>query len=157
MDRHRTGGEPDEHPPRRSSADTVRDFLAGLGAGERAGLARFLADDAEYRGSGTRRPTTGGERIARVLGLLYGGTGTTVEVVAVETRRGAVVSERRDHLRTGETLTVRAVATVTDGRITAWTDLDPESRLGRLAGGPAPHDTRGHGWRPTSTLSRPPS
>jgi limonene-1,2-epoxide hydrolase len=129
----------------RSATDTVRDFLAGLGTGERAGLTRFLAADAEYRGSATRRPTTGGERIANVLGLLYGGTDTIVEVVAVETRGDAVVSERRDHLRTGETLTVRAVATVTGGRITAWTDLDPESRLGRLAGGPERHDTRGHG------------
>ncbi|WP_181779987.1 limonene-1,2-epoxide hydrolase family protein [Pseudonocardia pini] len=138
-----------------SATDTVRAFLSALGAGERAGLARFLADAAEYRGSGTRRPTSGGDRIASVLGLLYGGTGTTVELVAVETRGGAVVSERRDHLRTGETLTVRAVATVTDGRITAWTDLDPGSRLGRLAGGPERHDTRGPGWRPTSTLSPP--
>lgn len=66
-------------PADRSAGDTVRAFLAALGEGERSDLAEYLAEDAEYRGTGIQRPTIGAEPIARLLGMLYAGTGTTAE------------------------------------------------------------------------------
>ncbi|MCE3551138.1 nuclear transport factor 2 family protein [Pseudonocardia sp. RS11V-5] len=142
-------------PADRSAGDTVRAFLAALGEGERSDLAEYLAEDAEYRGTGIQRPTVGAEPIARLLGMLYAGTGTTAEVVTVEARDGVVFSERRDHLRSGEALRIQAVATVAERRITSWADVDPDDpvRPGRLLGRPATNDTRGRGWRPTSTLN----
>lgn len=142
-------------PTTSPAVDTVRAFLGVLGTGDRARLGDLLAEDAEYRGSGSQRPVAGDRGIARLLGLLYAGTGTTVEAVEVESRGDFVVSERRDRLRTGEILTVRAMATVQDGRITSWTDIDPRSpvRLGRLVGRLGSRDTRGHACQPTSTPS----
>ncbi len=109
--------------------ETVEHFVAAfVGAwptGDATNLARFFADDAEYR-NGPLEPVCGRQAIvAHLTDMMAMGGTVAVEMVNVVADASVVMTERVDYWNDdlkSASLRVSGVFEITAGRISAWRD-----------------------------------